>query len=180
MHKKPKMRNHVTLAKSILLMVLVFSSCNDSRPAASGDFTAEISGSITGQVSGPGIVTYLPPGDTGVGPRPGYFLIADDTGVRDFGITITIPSDTRPGKYEMVSVGPFDSGKEFEVRVDRSIGNRTESFQKHTTGTFNLEQFPEDGSKIKGSPVRGDFEFTTEGKDGEKVMVKGQFDFYGD
>jgi hypothetical protein len=179
--KRNKMKNHAFLFASIFLLALVFPGCNNSeqRPAAPSNFTAEISGSITGQVSGSGVVTFLPPTDTGAGPRPGYFFIADATGVRDFGITFTIPIGTKPGKYQLVSAHPMDAGKEFEVRVDRSIGNRTESFQKNTAGTITLEHFPEDGSNITGTYVRGDFEFTTERKGGERVKAKGTFDFKG-
>ncbi len=175
------MMNRTPLTISVFLVLLSVSSCRDSRqhPKTSGNFTAEISGSITGRVSGPGIVSFLPPSDSSFGPRPGYFFIADDTGVRDLGITITIPSNTQPGKYQLVSVGPMNVGKDFEVRVDRSVGNRTESFQTNTTGTITLEQFPEDGSNIAGSPVRGHFEFTAEGKGGQRVTVKGTFDFSG-
>ncbi len=55
----------------------------------------------------------------------------------------------------------------------------TESFQKNTTGTITLRQFPDDGSNIKGCSVRGDFEFKTQGEGGEQVMAKGRFDFEG-
>ena len=184
-----------TFNTSFFLLVVVFTGCNEKNPdpavsdqattttgqppAASTNFTAEISGFVAGQVAGPGVVTFLPPRESAAGTTPGYFFIADDTGVRDLGITITIPSGSKPGTYELVSAHPMNAGKHFEVRVDQSIGSRAESFQKNTKGTITLEQFPDEGSNTTGCVVKGKFEFTTEGKGGEQLKATGQFDFNG-
>lgn len=155
-------------------------ACGRSEHAAAtaSNFVAEVSGSITGQVSGPGLIRFIPPSDTGFGPRPGYFFVADDSGVRDLGITFTIPANTQPGTYQLVSAHPMDSGK-FEVRVDRSVGNRTQSFQLNTQGMITLEAFPNDGIKVTGSRVIGNFDFSTQDPNGREITAKGTFDFIG-
>lgn len=175
------MKNEVFLTALVVSTVFLASGCGDSSElsAVSGQFTAEMSGSIDGHVSGPGVINYIPPSNSAVGVRPGYFFIADNTGVRDLGITFTIPSDTKAGAYELVSAHPFDAGKKFEVRIDRSVGNRTESFQLNTAGTITLERFPEDGSNLAEVHVKGNFVFTTEGKDEQRVTAEGVFDFQG-
>ena len=175
------MTNHKLFLISIFALVLACSSCNTPQapPATPDNFKAEVSGSIQGKVSGPGVVTFIPPSENLAGSRPGYFFIADDTGVRDIGITFTIPLGTKPGKYQLVSAGPLDVGTKFSVRLDRSIESRTESFQDNTTGTMTLKEFPQDSSKIKGTSVQGTFDFTTAGKDGEKVTATGEFGFQG-
>ncbi len=175
------MKNGVSLNALIVSTVLLASSCGDSSepPAVSGGFTAELSGSIDGHVSRPGVINYILPSNSAAGTRPGYFFIADDTGVRDLGITFSIPSNTQPGVYELESAHPIDAGTRFEVRVDRSVGNRTESFQSNTTGTITLESFPEDGSSLAEVQVKGSFVFTTEGKGEERIRAEGAFDFQG-
>jgi hypothetical protein len=153
------------------------SSNLSSRP---GHFTAEISGSINGHIAGPGIIKYLPPSDVSFGTIPGYYFIADDTGVRNMGITFTIPSTAKPGIYKLVSAHPMDAGKEFEVRIDVSKGNETQSYQSETTGTITLETFPVEGGSLVKGQVKGHFEFTTEGKGGERITAKGVFQFHGE
>ena len=176
------MKYKILLTALILTVAYVASSFGDSSNPSSrpGHFTAEISGSINGHVAGPGVIKYLPPRDVSFGTIPGYYFIADDTGVRDHGITFTIPSTATPGIHKLVSAHPMDVGKEFEVRIDVSEGNVTKSYQSNTTGTIILEEFPLDEASLAKRQVKGSFEFTTEGKGGERATAKGLFDFYGE
>lgn len=168
-----------------LLLALVFtavafiSACDDSRNAGvvTANFVADVSGAVSGQVAGPGLIRSIPAYDANFGPRPGYLFIADDSGVREIGITFTIPANTEPGTYDLVSAHPLDVGREFEVRVDRSGKDRTDSFQLNTEGTITIESFPGDGNRIAGNRVTGSFKFSTQDGSGNQVTAKGSFDF---
>ena len=176
------MKYKILLTALILTVGNVVSSFADSGNPSSrpGHFSAEISGSINGHVAGPGVIKYLPSSEVSFGTIPAYYFIADDTGVRDLGITFTIPSTAKPGIHKLVSAHPMDAGKEFEVRIDVSEGNVTKSYQSNTTGTITLEEFPVDGSSLARAQVKGSFEFTTEGKDGKRATAEGVFDFHGE
>jgi len=173
------------MVRKLALMTLVHTggllsfACDGAEPSkeASGGFEAEVSGTVAGRVSGPGIVQYVPPSEANFGSVPGYFFVADDTGVRDLGITFTIPANTQAGTYQLVSAHPMDVGREFEVRVDHSEGDRTESFGADTRGTIQLESFPKDGEVLQGHPIKGSFDFVTQDRDGRDVTVSGSFDF---
>lgn len=165
----------------ILAGTLSISACDDPEnvSAGAGNFVAEVSGAVSGRVSGPGIIRFLPASETNFATRPAYFFVADDAGVRELGITFTIPANTRPGSYQLVSAHPLDSGNEFEVRVDRSAGDRTESFELNTKGTITIESFPNHGDDVAGSRVVGRFDFSTQDRNGREVTGKGSFDFHG-
>jgi len=175
------------MAHKSLLMVLILagavsiSGCGESENAgvATGNFVAEISGTVSGRVSGPGIIRFLPASAGNFSAHPTYFFIADDSGVRELGITFTIPANTRPGKYQLVSGHPMDVGKHFEVRVDRSVGDRTESFGFNTKGTLTIEAIPVDGVHVAGERVTGRFDFSTQDRSGKEVKGQGTFDFEG-
>jgi len=169
-----------TLLTALILTCGVLSSAHGDSKISSvpaSNFVSEVSGAITGQISGPGLIRFIPPGDVNFGHRPGYFFVADDSGVRDLGITFTIPANTQPGTYQLVSAHPMDIGKEFEVRVDWSVGNKTKSFQLNTEGRITIEIFPEDNNNVAGSRVRGKFDFSTQDRSGQEVVCKGTFDF---
>ena len=173
--------NKKTLLTALILTCGAMSSaCDDAKISAvsTSNFVAELSGAVTGQVSGPGLIRFLPPIDANFGYRPGYFFVADDSGVRDLGITFMIQAKTQPGTYQLVSAHPMDSGKEFEVRIDWSVGNRTNSFQLNTEGTITIEAFPDDDN-VAGHRVMGRFDFSTHDRSGKEVACKGQFDFFG-
>lgn len=63
----------------ILAGGVLISACDDAKnsSAAADNFVAEVSGAVTGQVSGPGIIRFLPPSDVNFGTRPGYFFVAE-------------------------------------------------------------------------------------------------------
>lgn len=158
---------------------LLISGCDDPEPSrvGTGNFEAEVSGAVTGRVLGPGLARFLPPSEANFGSIPGYFFVADGAGVRELGITFTIPANTEPGVYRLESAPPMEVGTAFEVRVDRSVGNRTESFEANTEGTIRLDAFPEDGSSLEGHPIRGSFDFSTQDRTGREVTVRGSFEF---
>ena len=176
-----------TMIRNLLLSSIIIASalwliaCDETNTstALSGNFTTEVSGSIKGKISGPGVITYLPPSEASFGSRPGYFFIADDTGVRELGITFSIPSKTTPGTYQLKSAHPIDIGKEFEVRLDKSTENQTVSFRSNTKGSITLEEFPSDPNKVAGSIVKGTFNLSAENSSGERVTATGAFEFWG-
>jgi hypothetical protein len=179
--QEKSMAEKFSLMALVLASGVLISACDESKnsSATADTFVAEISGAVTGRVSGPGLIRFLPPSDANFGPRPGYFFVADDSGVRELGITFTIPANTQPGTYQLVSAHPMDAGKEFEVRVDWSVGNRTESFQANTEGTITIEAFPNDGNNVAGRRVTGSFDFSTQDRNAREITAKGSFDFYG-
>jgi hypothetical protein len=140
-------------------------------------FRATISGAVSGSVEGPGVLRFLPAAEVSFGTRPGYYFIADDTGVRDLGITFTIPRGTGPGTYRLESGTPFEAGETLEVRVDHSKGARTVSFSRGTEGSITLATFPASPEEMDGGPVAGRFRFSTTDASGETVIVEGSFDF---
>lgn len=142
-------------------------------------FVAEVTGSVSGRVAAPGVVRFLPPADLGHRIRPGYFFVADGTGVRPLGITFSIPAGVEPGTYDLVSAHPMDAGTAFEVRVDHSVGSRTESFELDTDGTITIDAFPDTVGDVRGQRVAGSFEFETRDRSGRRVEAEGRFDFIG-
>lgn len=169
------------LAVLIVAGGALISACGNAESSGPhpGGFEAEVSGAVEGRISGPGIIRFLPPHEANFGTRPGYLFVADDTGVRDLGVVFSIPAGTESGTYRLVSAHPMDAGTEFEVRVDHSVGNRTDSFEANTEGTLRLESIPKNAESIDGHPIRGSFEFTTEDTGGREVAVSGSFDFHG-
>jgi hypothetical protein len=176
-----KMIKHFLLFIYLLASIVWVSACSETNApvAVSGNFDADVSGAFKGKVSGPGVIKYLPPSEVSFGSRPGYFFIADATGVRDFGIIFTIPANTTPGTYPLKTAHPMDVGKGFEVRLDKSTDNRTVSFQSNTTGSITLEEFPEDPNNITDAIVKGTFKFSTENSNAERVNAEGVFEFQG-
>lgn len=147
--------------------------------AEADGFVAEVTGSVSGRVAAPGVVRFLPPADLGHRIRPGFFFVADDTGVRPLGITFSIPAGVEPGTYDLVSAHPMDAGTAFEVRVDHSVGTRTESFELDTDGTITIDAFPDTVGDVRGQRVVGRFEFETRDRSGRRVAAEGRFDFIG-
>ena len=134
------MKTKISFA-AILIITLLSTSCNDSpgptnsspvksttkKSSKTINFTAEITGSVKGDIAGPGVIRYLPESKNPMGTRPGYFFIADNTGIRPLGVTFTIPLNTKPGTHQLISGSPTEAGKNFEVRVDQSDDKRTVS-----------------------------------------------------
>ena len=137
-------------------------------------FEARIEGAYEGQVSGAGVLVFL--ANAGF-DKQGYYFLADGRGIRPHGVTFILPRGLATGRYELTSTSPFDIGTVPSVRVDRDIGNATISSEKNTSGIIVLNAFPIDTSELSGSNVAGNFEFQTEDRDGQTVMVKGVFSF---
>jgi len=170
---------------------LAFPACNKTEQPSTGDnaatprmtatpakavnFRAEITGSANAKIEGPGVVTYIPARND----NPGYFFIADDTGIRPWGLTITIPANKGTGTFDLVSGGPFDAGNIFDIRVDQDLGKSTLSFDRNTKGELVLEGFPESHETVSGVEVKGNFKFTTQDASGGELNVTGDFGFIG-
>ena len=137
-------------------------------------FEAYISGSYEGQVRGDGVLKFLP--NAGF-KKQGYFFLADGQGVRPFGVTFVFPQGISRGKHRLNSPSPFDIGTTPSVRVDRDLGKSVASAERNTSGFLNLTAFPSGERNLSGSTVRGNFEFQTESRAGEKISVKGWFSF---
>lgn len=168
----------IAIFNAVALPACSGGSTADTQTIETQNFVAEVSGA---RVSGPGLIQFIPPSSSGLGSQTGYFAIADDSGIRDFGITFTIPVGTKPGTYPLVTANPADVGKAFEVRVDvdKPAENRTESFQFKTEGTIAIEAFPIDADSMVGSRVAGTFEFFTQDDSNRMISAKGTFDFLG-
>jgi hypothetical protein len=182
-----RLRGEMAIPQFRILILVCFAlllpSCDETpskaqNPGASKSrqmgFEASISGSYEGKVTGSGVLKFLP--NAGF-KKQGYFFLADSQGVRPFGVTFVLPRGLRPGKHTLKSPSPFDIGSVPSVRVDRDMGKSVVSADKNTSGFLNLTAFPNDETKLIGSDVRGNFEFETKNKKGEKISVKGQFTF---
>lgn len=153
-------------------LCVVLSCCSRFVSAEETGFTASVSGTIETQVSGPGLFFEVLPYESAAGKRPQYFVVADAGGVRESGITFTIPSGHQ-GICQLTDGTPFEIGQHCEVRVE--LGSTTDYFNKQTSGTLNLISLPAKAGD--GLPVQGEFEFEVSNSGGERVKVKGQFNF---
>jgi hypothetical protein len=174
----------VSLVISIMVWPMVGcseSSTTDSMTTEPPGFAATVSGAVTGNFSGRGIVTYIAPQDTVSGTRPGYYLVSnviqDVIETRDWVITFRIPEGTDSGTYQLVSADPLNVGEEFEARLEGMVDRRSVSFRSNTEGTLTLDSFPSNGNQLSGAIVKGKFQFSAENHQGEVVAVNGVFDF---
>lgn len=143
---------------------------NAAPTPADAGFSATVTGAVEGRVSGEGVLHFIE--NDGRGCK-GYYFLADGRGLRDYGVTFTLPAGTQAGRFALESPHPLDVGTVASVRVDHDAGDRTLSWEQNTTGMLNLSAFPQGG----GGLVEGDFEFQTENANGDRVRVKGSFSF---
>lgn len=164
---------------SILMVLNALSStgcereaAGENAPSASADagFSATVTGAVEGRVSGGGVLHFI---ESGRHDGEGYYFLADGRGLRDYGVTFTLPAGVRTGRHALKSPHPLDAGSVPSVRVDHDDGDNTLSWEQNTTGALNLSTFPQDGVGL----VEGDFEFQTENANGEIVRVRGSFSF---
>ena len=102
--------------------------------------------------------------------------MADNQGVRENGVTFSVPKGKLPGTYKLASnPDPFTNGAVFEVRAE--LGSTVDYFQKETSGTFTISSMPEGTRSGKKSPLKGNFDLETSNSKGERVKIKGRFDF---
>lgn len=188
-HGAPGIRTTRSGRREVLLLVLLaLAGCrferrsNEGRdpPAGPAGFRADISGAVHGRIVGPGVVRYLPPADVVMGRRPGYYFIADDAGLRELGVTFTVPLGATEGSHALVSVSPLEIGTVFAVRADRSTGNQTHSFDMGSSGTIELLDFPDAPGDLPGHRIAGNFDFTARDSDGNPISASGTFDFTAD
>lgn len=165
------------------VLVSILASTIAPRVQAEGDagatprkagFEAVISGAYRGEVSGGGVLKFLP----GAGlEKRGYYFLADGQGVRPHGVTFVLPPDVAPGHQVLVSPSPLDIGTVPSVRVDRDMGDAVASAERNTSGYLDLVDFPDDAHDLSGARVTGDFVFETEDSQGRGIEVRGKFDF---
>lgn len=159
--------------RCILSAFFVILCCNVRFVSAEeAGFTASVSGAMEAQVSGPGLFFEAPVYESAAVKRPEYFVIANVGGVRENGITFSVPSGQQ-GTCQLTDGTPFEIGRHCEVRVE--LGSATDYFNKQTTGTLNLASLPVKAGD--GLPVQGEFEFEVSNKEGKRIAVKGQFNF---
>ncbi|HNP30444.1 MAG TPA: hypothetical protein PKK23_15465 [Nitrospirales bacterium] len=182
---------YLTFIRAVIIMILiVIGGCSDSStdPAIEGPkldtagFTASVSGSVHGEVSGSGIVTYLPPkeGDPVTGVRPGYFLVAnlnsDSKEEREFLIIFRVPDKAMPGNYDLVTPDPLKVGENFDVQVEMVENGKSMSYQINTEGTITLEDFAPEQADSRAGNISGTFQFVTENSEGDQISATGMFD----
>jgi hypothetical protein len=175
----------IPLFRILILVCLasVLPSC-DETPSEAGSrersktkdvgFEATITGSYEGEVSGLGVLMFLPEGGF---EKQGYFFLSDGRGVRPHGVTFVLPPGLTPGKHKLESPPPLSIGTVPSVRVDRDMGDAVLSSEKNTSGFLDLTVFPDGQNELSGSDVAGSFEFETEDLKGQKITVKGDFSF---
>lgn len=168
-------------------LLLVIAGCADSSSdpvsedpvAEQPGFTGSVSGAVVGEISGPGVATYLPPQDTIDGVRSGYFLIANVRGASALVITFRLPAKAQSGTYPLVAADPMALGENFEVRVESIADGRPVAYGLNTDGTLRLETFPSDGATLSGAKIKGSFQFVTQDSKGESLAANGTFEFVG-
>lgn len=174
-----------------LLIIGLLAGCYNSSPDEMNQesktghpgFTASVSGAVNAEVSGDGIVTYLPPKDQDPmrGLRPGYFLMANlNTSTRGDGglnMAFRIPDRAQPGNYMLKTPDPLKVGENFDVRVETVEGGKPMSYETNTEGTIVLDNFYPDRASPDTSTIKGTFQFVTENPDGDRISANGTFDF---
>lgn len=146
-------------------------------------FTANVDGAVHSDISGDGIVTYLPPKERAVtGNRPGYYMLVNnlprnDIEGREFFIIFRIPDGAQPGHYKLTTPDPLKVGQNFDVQMEAVEKGQSIAYQNNTEGTITLDDFSPDRLSPEGSTIKGTFQFVTENNAGEKVSVYGAFDF---
>lgn len=184
----------VTVTRSLILSLIFttgFLGCSDSSTDKSipepksehPGFTANVDGAVHAEISGDGIVTYLPPKeqDPMSGDRPGYFLIAslntETKGDGGLNLTFRIPDGALPGNYILMTPDPLKVGETFDVRVETIEGGKPISYQSNTEGTIVLDNFYPDRASPRMSTIKGTFQFVTENIEGSRISANGTFDF---
>jgi hypothetical protein len=184
----------VTVTRSLILILIFttgFLGCSDSSTDKSipepksehPGFTANVDGAVHAEISGDGIVTYLPPKeqDPMSGDRPGYFLIAslntETKGDGGLNLTFRIPDGALPGNYILMTPDPLKVGETFDVRVETIEGGKPISYQSNTEGTIVLDNFYPDRASPRMSRIKGTFQFVTENIEGSRISANGTFDF---
>jgi hypothetical protein len=184
-HMRPSLRKILKIMTGVILLML--AGCSDSSmdtvsedPVADQPgFAGKVAGAVSGEITGPGVATYLPPQNTIDGVRPGYYLLANTRSVKDFLITFRVPAETQPGTFPLEVADPMKLGENFEVRVESRMDGQLAAYGSNASGTLTLETFPVDGNRLAGANFKGAFEFAIEGTEGERLSATGTFEFLG-
>ena len=154
------------------------SSTQKTPTAQHTGFVAEVTGARTATISTPGIF-YCIPSTVRSSPgmvAPSLLVLADSQGVRENGITFSIPIGKPSGTYKLATnPSPFPDAVEFQVRAE--LGSTVDYFNKETNGTLTIDSIPEGTQSGVKSPLKGSFDFDTSNSKGERVNIKGYFDF---
>lgn len=186
----------MTIFSRLIIFIVTIgfiAGCSDASPEKSSHeprsahpaFMAHVDGGADHtEISGDGIVTYLPPKerDPVAGNRPGYYLLfnnlpTDSMGGKEFIITFRIPDGAQPGYYNLMVPNPLKVGQNFDVRVEAVEEGQSIAYQTNTEGTITLEHFAPNPTSLEASTIKGTFQFAAENNAGEKVVVHGAFDF---
>lgn len=176
----------------MLTIVLIIGGCSNSstdpvteeHQADQPGFTARVSGIVNGEISGDGIVTYLPPKqrDLVIGMRPGYFLVtnlnSDKAEERAFNILFRIPDKAQPGNYKLMAPDPLKVGEDFDVQFETVEEGRSILYQTNTQGTMTLENFFPERADAETRNITGAFQFVTENNEGGQISARGTFDLH--
>lgn len=166
-----------------------YNSATEKSQADRVGFMAQISGAVSGEASGAGIVTYLPPKEedlaTGRSSR-GYYVLANNLlpktlAGKDVIITFRIPDGVQTGQYAFKPSDPLKIGKDIHAQIEIVEGGESVSYHSKTEGTLTFDQFSPvpafpDISNSHGH-IKGHFQFAAENADGERVSVNGDFNF---
>lgn len=162
----------------------IFSKKSETPPtqktstAQTTGFVAEVTGARTDTISAPGIF-YCVPSSVRSSPgmiAPSLLILADNRGVRKNGITFSLPIGKPSGTYKLATnPSPFPDVIEFQVRAE--LGSAVDYFNKNTNGTLAIDSIPEGTQSGVKAPLKGSFEFDTSNSNGERVKIKGHFDF---
>ena len=145
---------------------------------------ANVDGSVHAEISGDGMVTYLPPKerDPVTGNCPGYYMLfnklpTDAMEGRELVIIFRIPDGAQPGHYNLMTPDPLNVGQNFDVQVEAVEQGQSIPYQTNTEGTITLDNFTPDRITPEASKIKGTFQFVVENIVGEKVSVNGAFEF---
>jgi len=155
---------YLPLLSILILVIPSFANAQDG-------FTAKITGNDEATVKSDGVIKCMPAYNSSYVDNPSYYFLADGQGIRDYGITFTIPMNTQAGKYDLIDPKPFETGKNFGVRVDiERRGNKVDSFNRKTEGYIKL-----DSTLFNFPSTSGSFAFSISDKRSKRITVEGNF-----
>jgi hypothetical protein len=184
-------------ALALMFSVVALGGCSDSYPdhpteepkVEPSGFKAKVSGAVNGDVTGAGIITYLPPkaGDLLTGrSRPGYYLLANNLlpntlEGKDLIITFRIPDGVEAGNHNLMPPDPLNVGEDFDAQVEVIEKGKTISYHSNPGGVIILDHFSPDPAFPElgngDGDIKGTFQFVAENLEGEQILVSGEFDF---
>jgi len=152
-------------------------SAKSQRPG----FNGQVSGAVSGEISGAGSMIYLAARDMGNRKRPGYYFISNFISgtMKKNGLKVyfRVPLGIKPGTYNLATPDPLAGEQDFEAWLEYTGEGKKVYYNANIEGTVTLEMFPSKPKELLGAPVKGSFQFETENFNAERVVVKGTFNF---